>query len=207
MLQQISLFVLIASLEYLNAINVHAHGGRLDSNGGHTGNDGYHCHKCTQKTPEYNRHDWKHWADIDKDCLNTRQELLLEQSTADVILTSSRCTVYSGEWFGPYSARTFTLASDVDIDHIIPLKWAFDHGGDLWSPELKQQFANDPSNLLIVDDALNQSKGAQSPMEWMPPNKSFHCEYLEKWQAVLRIYPLELSDSEKSELAKLQTSC
>lgn len=95
-------------------------------------------------------------------------------------------------WIGPYTGQVFTIASDVDIDHIIPLKYAHDHGGALWSPLLKKVFANDPDNLLVTEDNANQSKGAKGPSEYMPPLTSYHCEYMRRWRFLASKYELEI---------------
>lgn len=101
--------------------------------------------------PDYNRSDWKHWEDFDGDCQNTRQELLIVSSIVPVTFTNDRgCTVATGIWLGPYTGKVFLKSSDVDIDHIIPLKYAHDHGGSLWSPLLKKVFANDPDNIIVT---------------------------------------------------------
>ena len=52
----------------------------------------------------------------------------------------------------------------------------------------KERFANDPLNLLAVDDGLNQSKGARGPTKWLPPNHKFRCKYLNIWENVLSKY-------------------
>jgi hypothetical protein len=41
----------------------------------------------------------------------------------------------------------------------------------MWSDDERKNFANAPMNLLVVDDATNQSKGAKSVLEWLPPNQ------------------------------------
>jgi hypothetical protein len=80
--------------------------------------------------PDYNRGDWKHWIDHDSDCLDTRHELLLRESiTAVTFKTNSNCKVEGGLWYGPFLGKFFTDASDLDLDHVIPLKWAHSHGG------------------------------------------------------------------------------
>ena len=40
----------------------------------------------------------------------------------------------------------------------------------------------------MVDDGLNQQKGAQGQTHWLPPNKSFRCEYLKLWETLLLKY-------------------
>jgi hypothetical protein len=67
----------------------------------------------------YDRSDWPHWLDSDKDCQNTRHELLIQTSTKPVKFKSDRqCNVLSGEWFDFYSDETyfvleFSLKNDV----------------------------------------------------------------------------------------------
>lgn len=86
----------------------------------------------------------------------------------------------------------FTIARDVDIDHIIPFKYANDHGGALWSPQLKKVFANDQDNLLVTEDNASQSKGAKGPREYMPPLVSYHCEYMRRWRFLVSKYELDI---------------
>ena len=193
-----------AALGLLSTQLALGHGGGLDANGGHNDrkNGGYHCHrepcislhakqrKATEEasiaqrqfTPIYQRSDWKHWTDADNDCMNTRHEMLKAQADGPIKLSPDGCYVSTGVWDDPFSGKRFTRASDLDVDHIVPLKWANDRGGHSWTPAIKEQFANDPLNLLVVDDGLNQQKGAQGPTEWLPPNQAFRCEYLAMWQ-------------------------
>ncbi len=82
----------------------------------------------------YNRKDWPHWIDEDGDCQNTRQELLIATSKLSMqFKNDKRCTVIYGQWHGVYTGKTFTKASDVDIDHVVPLAHAHRHGADTWT--------------------------------------------------------------------------
>jgi hypothetical protein len=120
--------------------------------------------------------------------MNTRHEILADQADGRIKLSPDGCYVSTGLWNDPFSGKQLTRASDLDVDHVIPLKWAHDHGGDAWSAAKKEIFANDPINLLAVDDGLNQKKGAKGPDEWLPPNRAFRCEYLFIWEQVLEKY-------------------
>lgn len=196
-----------------------AHGGRTNAEGCHNQTGGeYHCHngsKATKAavTPKadgphsslYNRKSWPHWSDFDRDCMNTRQEILAAQSLVPV--TKPKCTVKTGKWYDPYSGKYYTLASDLDIDHVIPLAWAHGHGAMNWSRNQKETFANDWSNLLVVDDSLNQSKGAKSPDDWMPPNQAYRCEYVAKFNGLVIQYKLSYAPSEKRTINKMLAAC
>ena len=93
----------------------------------------------------------------------------------------------TGLWYGQYLGIVFSESSDLDLDHIIPLKWAHNHGGWRWSAEDKQRFANDYQNLILVDDGRNQSKGANGLGEWMPDNSAYHCQIESGMCPTLRI--------------------
>jgi hypothetical protein len=156
----------------------------------------------------YNRRDWLHWVDTDKDCQDTRAELLIAQSLAAVTFRNDKeCSVIGGHWDDPFSGKTWTRATDVDIDHVVPLKWANGRGGSKWSKTEKQTFANDVENLLVVQDNLNQSKGAKGPDEWMPPNQAYRCRYVAHFDGIVAKYNLAYLASEKRTIAKMLESC
>jgi len=198
-------------LSFLVSSNTFSHGGGLDTNGGHNNRKigAYHCHrdyckprginnKVAFKEAGYNRKNWRHWIDNDKDCQNTRAEILIAASLENVSYRNGKtCSVYSGKWYDPYSDKVWTLASDVDIDHIVPLAWAYAHGASDWSSERKAKFANDSENLIAVKDNINQAKGAKGPEQWLPPNYSFRCEYVNSFQRVVERYGLVYTTSEE----------
>ncbi|MGK0235385.1 MAG: hypothetical protein ACI9EK_001921 [Psychroserpens sp.] len=73
------------------------------------------------------------WADLNKDCQNSRMEALISQSVGQIqYKTSKKCKVKLGKWISPFSGKTIYNASDIDIDHVVPLKWAWIHGADTW---------------------------------------------------------------------------
>ena len=73
--------------------------------------------------PEYNGDDWPHWTDYNKDCQDTRQEVLIEESLEPVVYKSDdACSVASGKWYGAYIDQFYYDPSELDIDHLIPLQ-------------------------------------------------------------------------------------
>jgi len=129
----------------------------------------------------YDRTEWKHWTDADHDCQDTRQEVLVRQSEVPVTFKDLRqCSVASGRWTCPYTGQVFTDPSQLDIDHVVGLKEAYDTGGAEWDAARKEAFANDLDDpeLLAVSASANRSKGDRGPEEWMPPWPQGRCPYL-----------------------------
>ena len=144
-----------------------------------------------QSIPEYSRSEFGHsWADMDSDCLDTRQEILLRDSIQPAHVVN--CRVVSGQWFMPYTDDKVKYTSnprDMDIDHIIPLRWAWTRGEAWkWSKEKRVRFANDPDNLIAVDLSENRSKGARGPDQWLPPNEQYITEYINLWNNLVIKY-------------------
>ena len=84
--------------------------------------------------PDYDRGDWRHWIDADRDCQDARQEVLIAESLTGVAYEAGdTCRVERGDWFGVYTGESFTDPSDLDVDHMVPLANADRSGGWAWS--------------------------------------------------------------------------
>ena len=151
----------------------------------------------------YERSEWKHW--IGSPC-NTRETVLKEQGS-DVKADEKTCKILSGSWLDPYSKTTFTDASKLDIDHVIPLGYAAKHGGQSWDASKKQEFANDVSQLLAVSASENRSKSDKGPSGYMPPNKDFQCQYAKIWVSTATKYALSITNSDKVALTAAIKKC
>ena len=135
----------------------------------------------------YKRSEWKHWIDINGAC-NTRETVLIKQGK-DVKTDPKTCRVISGTWTDPYSGQTITDPKKIDIDHVAPLGYVARNGGQNWSAEKKQQYANDVDTVLLaVSASENRSKSDKGPSEYMPPNKAYTCDYSKKWVDILSKY-------------------
>lgn len=160
---------------------------------------------------EYDRRDWRHWIDADKDCQDTRAEVLILESAGTVsFATENRCRVVSGEWIGPWSGEVFVDASDVDVDHHVPLGHAHISGGWKWDDDRKRAYANDlknPNSLQATSASVNRSKGKKPPDEWKPENPASWCRYAADWISVKQQWELTIGSGEKRALADMLTTC
>ncbi|WP_243725679.1 GmrSD restriction endonuclease domain-containing protein [Actinomadura rubrisoli] len=154
----------------------------------------------------YSRDKFPHWITQSGTC-NTR-EVVLKRDGANV-QTDSSCAAVSGTWHSPYDGATWTLASDIDIDHMVPLAEAWRSGASSWTTSRRQAFANDlsSSQLWAVTDNVNQAKGDKDPAEWTPPLASFRCMYARSWIDVKYRYGLTIDPAEKTALNGLLGAC
>jgi len=158
--------------------------------------------------PAYDRDEWnKYWKDEDKDCQDTRQEVLIAESSTPPIMDLKGCRVLSGTWNDPYTGNTYTDPSILDIDHVIPLKDAHYSGGWQWTAAQKQAFSNDltnPETLIAVYNGANRSKGGRTPADWLPPNEPYKCEFVKIWVQIKERYNLSLSAREARAISMLK---
>lgn len=208
-----------------------AHGGRLNSAGCHNQNKDqtYHCHQgplvgksfssrqqaeasletqqSSLSSSSYRREDYlSSWRDEDRDCINTRHEVLQATSLVIPVMSKNGCNVVQGKWYDPYTGQFYINPQDLDIDHVVPLSEAHRSGASLWSQRKKQAYANDLDNigfLLPVYKSANRSKGDKDPANWMPQNSDFHCEYLSLWVSIKDEYSLSMDAREKDSIGKM----
>ena len=161
--------------------------------------------------PAYDRDEWRHWIDEDRDCQDTRQEVLIEESTSPVEYEDSdQCRVAEGEWDGPYTGEQFTDPSDLDIDHMVPLANAHRSGSWAWDEGRKRQYANDLSyagHLIAVQNSANRAKGADGPEEWRPPYRSYWCQYAIDWITIKNTWKLTATSAEADSLSEMLNTC
>jgi hypothetical protein len=91
----------------------------------------------------------------------TRNEVLIAEATTKPTIGAS-CKLTGGRWHSYYDNADWTLASDLDIDHLVPLAEAWDSGARNWTAAQREQYANDlgdARDLVAVTDNVNQAKG------------------------------------------------
>jgi len=146
------------------------------------------------------------WNDIDGDCQNSRAEALIATSITTVRFATDRsCRVFTGRWISPFTGKVILNSNEIDIDHVVPLAWAWEHGAAEWADSKRQQFANNPMNLLPVEASLNRSKGALGPDQWLPPTGQ--CGYVARFTRIVKQYELQPTKSEAKWLRDFLNTC
>lgn len=142
----------------------------------------------------FTRAEYGVWQELSHSCLNTRSDLLVKSGSKVTITTD--CKILSGTWTDAYTGKILSHSAAIDIDHVIPLKYADDNGASRWPIAKKKAFANDSLNLRITSNHLNRSKGGKGPARWLPPSASEKCPYLNAWKVVSEKYGLVLQPSD-----------
>ena len=159
----------------------------------------------------YDRALFDHWRDIDGDGCDSRDQVLKRDSISLPQVDPVNCNVVAGDWVSPYDGARWSNPSDIDIDHVVALKEAWDSGAWAWSAAQRKAFANDTSDsrtLLAVTDSVNQSKSDKDPSNWLPPLQSYTCTYLGNWIAVKVRWNLSMDSSEFGRIKNLlQSTC
>jgi len=107
------------------------------------------------------------WVDLDQNGVDTREELLLQTN--------------DGLYLCPYTGKLLTIA-EVEVDHVIPLKYAYTHGASEWTKQERVNFANDRDFLLLVKSSTNSSKQDKDFTTYLPPNLAFAMQYISLWE-------------------------
>ena len=148
------------------------------------------------------------WIDADRDCQDTRQEVLIEESEVPVTFTDeSECRVAVGRWTCPLTGIVFTDPGDMDIDHTVALRDAWGSGAWEWTDAHRKEFSNDLTGLDATSASANRSKGSRGPDAWLPLPPDLRCPYIDRWMQVHEIAGLHLTPERRSVIDYMLTAC
>lgn len=160
----------------------------------------------------YERDEFGHgWIDVDRNGCDTRNDILARD--LDAIDRPAGCRVLAGVLDDPYTGRLIRFVRGegtsqfVQIDHVVPLANAWVTGAQRLTEEERVAFANDPLNLLAVDGATNAQKGAGDAATWLPPDRSFRCEYVARQVEVKAAHGLWVTSPERDAIARVLEGC
>ncbi|RQP13342.1 MAG: DUF1524 domain-containing protein [Microbacteriaceae bacterium] len=154
------------------------------------------------------------WRDPDRNGCDARNDILA-RDLIDVAFRpgTNDCVVASGTLLDPYTGNTIhfvrgnVTSEAVQIDHIVPLAWAWRNGASAWDALTRELFANDPENLRAVDGPTNMAKSDSGPSGWWPPNPEFRCEYAVAFTHVLAKYELAVPEADRRSLRETLERC
>ena len=150
------------------------------------------------------------WFDTNRNGCDTRNDILRRDLTDRDM--KNWCKVLAGTRApDPYTGTTIRFAlggaSEIDIDHVVALSDAWQKGAARWPAGKRLAFANDPLVLLAVDAGANRSKGDGDAATWLPPNKSYRCQYVARQVAVKVKYDLWVTAAERDAMVRVLSTC
>ena len=153
----------------------------------------------------YSRDLFRHWIDASGDGCDTREEVLISERVSGTVVG---CRVIGGRWRSLYDGAVTSNSSSFDVDHMVPLKEAWDSGAWRWSAGTREDYANDlgyAHSLVAVSASSNRSKSDRDPAEWLPPLG--RCAYAKYWIGVKYRWRLSVNPAEKSTLTRVLAGC
>ena len=154
------------------------------------------------------------WADVDRNGCDTRNDILARDLEGETFKPGTQdCVVLTGTLADRYTGTTInfvrgnTTSSAVQIDHIVALSDAWQKGARQLSADQRKQLANDPLNLMAADGPTNSAKGDKDAATWLPPNRTFRCEYVARQTAVKAKYQLWVTPAEHAAIAGILGAC
>ncbi len=97
---------------------------------------------------------------------------------------SNGCAVVGGRWPSIYDGIEISEASELDVDHLVPLAEAWRSGCARQGNGPARRFANDlgfANHRIAVTAGANGSKSDSPPNEWRPPRRDSWCRYPSAW--------------------------
>lgn len=132
---------------------------------------------------------------------DTRNDLIRRDGRDLRFRTGSDCVVIAMTLHDPYTGTIIEWrkqkASEVQIDHVVPLSYSWQMGSSRWSKGKREQLANDVLNLVPVQGRANSAKGDSGPASWLPPDKRIRCAYAVRFAQVAVKYRMPVTAADK----------
>ena len=114
---------------------------------------------------------------------------------------------YAYKSYGSTERRGFYTNNTcrTNIDHLVALKDAHLSGGHAWSLQEKSEFANDQKNHVSSCAAINSSKGASTPADFLRKSQDHKgldykivnfCEFLRRYRDIKESYGLSFRNND-----------
>jgi hypothetical protein len=168
-----------------------------------------------ERDPRYDRDAFgPAWADADGNGCDQRDDVLVRDLVHVAFASSDpACTVVAGHLDDAYTGRGIDFArgprtsAAVQIDHLVPLSWAWQHGAWSWTDERRERLATDLDELQAVDGPTNQEKSDQGPATWLPPDAAYRCLYVTRFAFVVSRYGMTIDDADRGAIDRVLQAC
>lgn len=167
-----------------------------------------------ERDPRYDRDAFgQAWADADGDGCDQRDDALSRDLVDVEVARDDACTVVAGHLDDVYTGRGIDFvrgartSAAVQIDHLVPLSWAWRHGAWAWSDARRERLATDLDELQAVDGPTNQEKSDQGPATWLPPDPAYRCLYVTRFAFVVSRYRLGIDDADRAAIDRVLGEC
>lgn len=154
----------------------------------------------------YNRELFGYGSPIDGFGCRTRALVLIRDSLTAPQIDRAGCAVVAGDWFSTYDGLTWSDPGEIEIDHVVSLKEAWDSGANAWNAARLEAFSNDVDDartLRAVTGTVNQTKSDKDPTNWLPPAPDAVCGYLADWVSIKARWGLSMDESEHGRIRNL----
>ncbi|WP_202611009.1 HNH endonuclease family protein [Herbidospora solisilvae] len=125
---------------------------------------------------------------------------MLIAEAIDAPAVDAGCVLTRGAWYSYYDDVVVEAASELDVDHLVPLAEDWDSGASGWDAARRQAYANDldaAEHLVAVTARSNRQKADRDPAEWLPI-EPVRCRYIAEWTAVKRRWCLAADPQERT---------
>lgn len=156
----------------------------------------------------YDRALFPHWRDTDGNGCDADDDAIERYASREM---ADRCRESAAVMIDPYTGNELRWgarrAGVVEIDHVVSLSDAWQKGAFAWNRSKRQEFANDPINLVPtsarVNGVLKSDKDAATWLPWKPAR----CEYVARQIRVKGAYGLWVTAAERDAMARVLKSC
>ena len=164
--------------------------------------------------PRYDRPSFGDWARVRGNC-DTR-EVILERDSAERAADTDHDGCGDDGMLVDVYTGNLIRTRDAQIDHVLPLRVAWDAGAWNWPTAKRRLFYNDQSNLRAVLGRENERKSDLTPAQmmapvtppaWRPSTPAGMCALATIWRATAHRWDLPIPPPDDAALRDMATRC
>lgn len=151
------------------------------------------------------------WKDVENNGCGQRDDILTRDLAEPAVRLGSACVIVSGTLTDPWSGEVVLFAkaeaSEVQVDHALPLREMWDAGAWAWTEDDRELAANDLGNLVASSAGANSAKSDHTAEDWQPTRADAGCLYSRMVVTIRDRYTLALTEPEALVLDELLQTC